>query len=972
MLKRSQHVIQLLIFLFMSTVCISVHAASKSNSLLFNQAKTQIYSANFDAGSISIIDKKTGDILKEVSIGRDIRRIALSTDYKLLLATDYLGHKVVLLDANSLKVIKTTAVAQRPFAVIFDSKNQQFYVTSFEESKLLILSKEGELITSLDTEQTPRGLALTDDYRLLVTHSLSGQVSIFDVSEKQPKLKKIIQLVDTPFDETASVPQGKPRLLDNIAISLDGETAWLPHVLWSFSRDFQFQSTVFPTVSLIDLTQGEEAEITEERKQLFKQINIISNENTVRIVSNPHDALFTDDGKKVIVSLAGSEDLMVFDLSREGARNKKRHRRKKFQGGVKATQIYRNVPGDNPKGLLVDGRELYVQNTMSLNLSKFDTGGAGPFAKLKLVEADFAKLVTKDPLPEQLRLGKTLFNRANSSDDEFPMAGDFWMSCNSCHFDGFNFTNKQLMQDGKDSKNKFNNAITGHVDTYKMIAGDPVAAYIDMIQKTQGGMGADSTNENAIPVDITSPPLAVVKMMSALNSYVKAPENLPYLSTWLRLDDNKPYTHPKEWLNSAQCKDCHTTIYDQWADSNHGMNMDHPYYRFQEDLAAKSEGEEFRVFCRGCHAPQMVLNGDNKPLTDFGDMWEKKAQSLDNAYAHGTPVNERGTGCIFCHRITKAENAGGNADLTVNIKDRSSYVFETSNNLFLRWLSEKQINAAPLEHKMSYSNPELYQSSLYCATCHNEFTAGPGAKINDNFGEWLASPFNSPEDPSQHKTCIDCHMTQDTTDFNNRVSGQSTNNGPIKSDMRSHHFVGGNYFLTGMRNNEHKQLSIDILKTALTLDVEKQRSQFIAKVTNKNSGHHMPGGSRRQVWLEVIATDATGQQVFSSGVLDNGYLPKNTRRFVKTGVDKEDNPVGLRFWRYVKIGQDTRIKSGETRNEVFELPENINYPLTVSTRVLYQVFAKSLTEKVRKAFPEENIPEPEVIEMVKIVKKFHY
>lgn len=108
----------------------------------------------------------------------------------------------------------------------------------------------------------------------------------------------MIQLADSESDPVKTNPQGKPRLLDNIAISPDGRQAWLPHVLWSFGHDFQFQSTVFPTVSLLDLEPGNEQEIIDERKQLFKQINIIESGNKIRIVSNPHDAVFTDDGKK--------------------------------------------------------------------------------------------------------------------------------------------------------------------------------------------------------------------------------------------------------------------------------------------------------------------------------------------------------------------------------------------------------------------------------------------------------------------------------------------------------------------------------------------------------------------------------------------------------------------------------------------------------------------------------------------------
>ena len=191
-LSGLRNVISLGFFIGFLAISLCVSASEKSNSMLFNQDKTYIYSANFDAGSVSIIERETGRRIKQRMIGRDIRRLALSFDGKRILASDYLGDKLVLLNASTLELIREIKTPSRPFAVIFDKKNNQFYATSFEQDKLLVVSVNGDIIHQLETEKTPRGLALTDDGRLLVTHALTGQVSIYDVNSPTPKLIKVL------------------------------------------------------------------------------------------------------------------------------------------------------------------------------------------------------------------------------------------------------------------------------------------------------------------------------------------------------------------------------------------------------------------------------------------------------------------------------------------------------------------------------------------------------------------------------------------------------------------------------------------------------------------------------------------------------------------------------------------------------------------------------------------------------------
>ncbi|GGK63513.1 cytochrome D1 domain-containing protein [Amphritea balenae] len=967
------------IFTLLSFVlCTTSFAAQSSSSILASADQQYIYTANFDAGSISRSSgtSEQGDkAFKEISLGQDIRRIALSSDGKRLAATDYLGDRIYLLNAANLELIKTIDTGRRPFALIYDTKHQLFWATLFEANKLIAFDNEGTIRNEVDTADTPRGLALTDDGRLLVSHAMTGQISIYDTTSLALTLIKRIDLAEKQYTDEF-VSQGLPRLLDDIAISPDGKEAWLPHLLWNFDHPFQFQSTVFPAVSLIDLTPGQEAEKTELRKELFRQINTIENANRTRIVSNPADAEFSNDGKRLYITLAGSEDLMVIDLSRRSTKPKKkrskRRQGKKQQGGAKVTQILRHIPGDNPRGLLVQGDRLLVQNAMSQDVVLLDGSGTGPFARVKILQAPLYKTVKQDPLSEELRLGTRLFNSANTDDfPDTPIAGDFWMSCNSCHLDGFNFTNRYLMADGRRYRDSFEDAVTGHRDVITMFAGKPLAAIADVIQKTQGGLGAEGNETGPVTVNPQQLSPEVRVLMSALKAYTTKQENLPFLSTWLRLDSSNKTVHKSEWLNSASCAECHTDIYQQWANSNHGAMMDHPYYRFQENYAAAQEGEEFRALCRGCHFPQALLSGEPMPQETMANMHEKDGISLQQALEDQNPVVEAGTSCFFCHRINRAENAGGNADLTINLKDRESYLFDTKIDGVNRWLTSRMINAKPEAHKDSYSDPKLYQDSLYCATCHNEFTSGPGAMINDNYGEWLASSFNNPKDPSKNRTCIDCHMAPDIKRIGEQIPGISTEGGPEKANVRTHHFTGANNYLAGLRSDEHRRLSDDLLKSAASLDLAISEDQLIVTVANVNGGHHLPGGSRRQLWLEVKVTDASGRSVFENGILsDDGRVPDDARKFHKVGADRHGKKVGLSFWRYEKLIEDTRIPADSSRDERYQLPQGLAYPLTVKTRLLFQAFSRQLTDKVRAAFPEENIPYAQVIEMQSISRSF--
>ncbi|MCF3595115.1 hypothetical protein LZG00_14060 [Rhodobacteraceae bacterium LMO-12] len=921
-------------------------AAEESGSLAGHEGV--LFSANNVAGSVSWVDQKTGTRLGEMQIGGDLRRLALGKD-GLLAVTDSAGGRVVFVDWKKQEIVKDIAVGLRPVGIVYDRRNDLFWTALFEAHELVAVHPDNGVLYRIPSEETPRGLALLSDGRLLVSHAMVGKVSIHDTTTRPPRMIATIDMAETQ-DKDEFVSQGVPRLLDDIAVSPDERQAWLPHVLWNFDHLFQFQSTIFPAISVLSLSPGHEAEQVEQRKQLFQQINLRDPVQTrfdgspkTIIVSNPLDAQFSKDGTRVYVTMAGSEDLVTFESNGVG----------------NAIQILRHLPGTNPRGLVVSEEEAFVQNAMSLDLTRLSLNG-----EPRVDQARFANLVASDPIAPALRRGMILFHAGNTDHPkDFPMTGDYWMSCQSCHVDGFNFTNSYLFEDTKIDKYRY--ARVGHGNLGSMIAGNFVGDYIQIVQGTQGGLGHDG--EGSAPyVDSEDPPAEVAEMMVDLHEFVTAKGNLPLVSSWLRLDDDRGTVHESEWTNSAACAECHSDMFDQWADSLHRLMGDsNPYYKVTEDIAAAEEGEEFRTWCMGCHHPQGLLSGLTA-TSNNGHMFEQGGTSLFDALGKGVPDLDEGTGCLFCHRITKLENAlgktaGANASFTVNIKDRETYVFENSQQEILNWLGNHGINAKPEAHATSYSQ-DFYSDSKLSSSCHNEFAPGTGALIVDTYSEWERSSYNVPEKPDQHRSCIDCHMHADVSRIGEDIPGVSTDGGRVKKNVVTHQFTGANYRLVGLRNPELERMTVELLRTAAKLDISlTEAGKLNARVRNTGAGHALPTGVAdfRQVWLDVTVTDATGQVVLESGKMDEaGVVDHDARFFRKVFGDRYGDPVGFRFWRYERMIEDTKIPANGHRDEVFDLPANTTLPLTATVRLMFRTYPQFVTDLVQEQYPELPDPEP--------------
>ena len=251
-------------------------------------------------------------------------------------------------------------------------------------------------------------------------------------------------------DGTATTPHGEPFAFESLAWAADGNVAWLPHELLANTHPFQFQTTLFPSVSVVDLQARAEVQtnpndpngVVAGRKNLFAAINILDGTGNTSILSQPCAAVMHPNGDVAYVLACASEDLLVFDVN----------------AGI-AIDLIRGLPGDHPVGIAMDdaGQRVFVLDDESADpadggaplrsksLTVIDIAGGSLVAHAKVVGGPFA-LVAKDPVDGAMREGLRAFTRANSTKGTLATTGNFWMSCNGCHLDGFVTANTMFFE----------------------------------------------------------------------------------------------------------------------------------------------------------------------------------------------------------------------------------------------------------------------------------------------------------------------------------------------------------------------------------------------------------------------------------------------------------------------------------------------------------------------------------------------
>ena len=372
----------------------------------------------------------------------------LTHSYSRLFVTCFDTGELVVLDVGNGEVLKRRWVGYGAFGVI-ESAGRLYISLAHEQSILAIDAATLEEITRAPTAHQPRGLALKGN-QLYVVHLIDASVRVFDAAT---------------LSVLGSISIGlQAGLAESVTLDPNKARAYVPHQRQHITNMARlFDSTIFPIVSVLD---------TDRQRPIRREALALDSIDTP--VGMPIAVVLSEDGTRLYVANAASDDISVIDLAR----------------GMSVGHV---PVGHNPRDLALspDGDRLYTINMVSDNVSVIET------ATMSVVDT---LALTEDPRPSIIQQGERIFR--TSRPDE--IARDNWMACASCHFDGGSDGQIWLGTEGGARNTPILRGIVGTLPLHWSGDRPNVQSFQETFTRLMGGTGLSQSELDALAAYLNS------------------------------------------------------------------------------------------------------------------------------------------------------------------------------------------------------------------------------------------------------------------------------------------------------------------------------------------------------------------------------------------------------------------------------------------------------------------------------------
>ena len=376
---------------------------------------------------------------------------------------------------------------------------------------------------------------------------------------------------------------------------------------------------------------------------------------------------------------------------------------------------------------------------------------------------------------------------------------------------------------------------------------------------------------------------------------------------------------------------CHTQITDEWRVSAHRWAAMDPFFQKVQSVMAEQNGPESTRYCGGCHDPISLFSGTKNILVE--DLT-------------GLRGYQEGVSCLSCHGVRETD-LQGNANYVMS--QPSTYLWQWSESGLAKTASDFLIRTYPDEHnKLS---KRVYKAPEYCAACHKQFIDEEvnrvgWVQLQNQYDNWKASHWFVEGDPTRTIECRECHMPLVASSDPARGDIVDYNRAADDGMHRSHRFLGANSMVPAFLEIEGHEEQVElteqwlqgkfevpeiaekwragpVIEMALEVPESAAPGDKIAMrlvMTANKVGHDFPTGPLDiiQSWVELRVYDPAGEEIFTSGVVDdNHFIAPGSFLFKAEPVDQYGNlidrhnlweMVGVRYRRAIFPGYSDSVE----------------------------------------------------------------
>jgi len=382
-----------------------------ASTIVHHARAGRVCNVNADNDTVSCLSTETLELLFEVPVGKHPRTLAVAPDDTLWVVNqDDASVSVLDVDGGSLGTIELPR-ATKPFGVVMSPRGEKAYVTLQATGEIAEIDLASRAVRRAPVGPWVNGVAVdAAGERLFVTRLISNaeEGQVFEVHPDSLEVVRTFRLAMDPGPDTEASARGVPNYLRSAVPSPDGTFLWVPskkdNVLRGGARDglpLTFETSVRSIVSLVDL--AENAEVLGRRVDLNNRALGLS-------------LAFSPLGDYAFVGLLGNDGVEILDAY-DG----------RVVGGAKGL-------GKAPDGLVLDdaGR-LYVNSFLSRSVVVLDASEVLSSVSFALDVVAEVEVSSAEKLTPEVLLGKQVFYDAADR----RMSQDSYISCASCHLDGF-------------------------------------------------------------------------------------------------------------------------------------------------------------------------------------------------------------------------------------------------------------------------------------------------------------------------------------------------------------------------------------------------------------------------------------------------------------------------------------------------------------------------------------------------------